>query len=363
MQFHTKSVLVGVFCALMVACLPESEEKLPPPEIIRPVKIITIGDQSDENLRVFPATVEAVNEAELAFRVSGQIIKRPVKAGQEVKKGTLIAQLDPKDFETQVSDKQARYNLAKAQYDRAAKVVEQGHVSKAEFDARKAEMLAVKAALKQAKDNLSYTKIFAPFSGEVSKVLAEIHEFVDKKQTIIVMQSSDTVYIALQVPEQVVASVENKKQARKVKSQVIFDSHPDQTFIAVFHEIDTQADPATRTYKVRLILSKPKKFNVLPGMSAKVIVNLSHISAESKTNLKIPSSCVFQAEDDSLQYVWVYDAETSEISKREVTVGTLTETGIEILDGLHAGEQIVAAGVHQIRENSKVRPLVSERGL
>ena len=363
MQVIIKLKLITAFCILLTACLPEPEQIEPPPNIIRPVKMITVIDKGDQNLRTFPASVEAVNEAELAFRVSGQIIKRPVKAGQEVKKGALIAELDPQDFKTQVLDRQARYNLAKAQYDRAAKVVKEGHVSKSDFDSRKAEMLAARAALKQVKDSLSYTKIYAPFSGEVSKVYVDKFEFVNVKQPIVMMQSSENIYIAFQVPEQVVASVSNREKAQKIKNQVIFDSHPEHTFLARFHEIDTQADPATRTYKVRLILSTPKKFNVLPGMSARVIVNLDLISGQAKNNLKIPSASVFQSEEDGLQYVWVYDEQTSKVNKREVSVGALTEAGLEILAGLQAGEKIVAAGVSQIRENTKVRPLVTERGL
>ncbi len=302
MQLVSKLVLLGLVSLVLTACLPEPEEIAPPPNLIRPIKIITVDDQSSKNLRTFPATVEAVNEAKLAFRVNGQMIKRPVKAGQEIKKGQLIAQLDPKDFQTQVFDRQARYNLAKAQYDRAAKVVKQGHVSKADFDSRKAEMLAAKAGLKQAKDNLSYTKIYAPFTGEVSKVYADNYEQVNIGKSIVMMQSSDNIYIAFQAPEQVVASVEDREQAKKAKNQVIFDARPEQTFLADFHEIDTQADSATRTYKVRLMLKKPKNFNVLPGMSAKVVVDLALISNQTKTTIKIPSACVFKSERDGLQY-------------------------------------------------------------
>ncbi|MCV6638890.1 efflux RND transporter periplasmic adaptor subunit [Candidatus Albibeggiatoa sp. nov. NOAA] len=363
MYFVSKLVLLGLSSLVLTACLPEPEEIAPPPNLIRPVKIITVSDQSNKNLRTFPATVEAVNEAKLTFRVGGQIIKRPVKAGQEVRKGQLIAQLDPKDFQTQVFDRQARFNLAKAQYDRAAKVVKEGHVSRADFDSRKAEMLAAKAALKQAKDNLSYTKIYAPFSGEVSQVYADNHELVSTSQPIVMMQSSDNIYIAFQVPEQIVASVEDREEAKKAKNQVIFDARPDQSFLADFHEIDTQADSATRTYKVRLLLKKPQNFNVLPGMSAKVVVDLALISNKSKTTVKIPPACVFESENDGLKYVWIYDNNTSKVSKRPVSVGALTESGLEILNGVKLGEQIVAAGVNQIHENTKVRPLTSERGL
>jgi len=360
----TQSVtLLSALALCLSACIPNSESATPPSEQTRPVKMITVGKQSDSLLRTFSATVEAVNEAELAFRVSGQIISRPVRAGLQIEKGDLIAQLDPKDFKTQLADRQARFNLAKAQYERASKVLKQGHVSQSEFDARKAEMLAAKAGLKQAKDNLSYTKIYAPFSGEVSKVFVEEHEFVDVKQPIVLMQSSKNVYIALQMPEQIVAMVNDPDEAEKAKTKIIFDSHPEKSFLADFHEIDTQADLATRTYKVRLILPVPESFTVLPGMSAKAIVDLNQLSNEVKTNLTIPAACVFQAEDDAKQYVWVYNAELQQVEKRAVHVGAITDAGIEILAGLNAGEQVVVAGVHQINESMKVRPLTSERGL
>lgn len=356
------TLILLIFTAfILTACLSESESEKPPEKIIRPVKLITITDQSSQHIHTFSATVEAVNEAELAFRVSGQVIKRPVRAGEEVKKGDLIAQLDPKEYETQLADKRARYNLAKAQYKRSAKVVKQGHVSVAEFDVHKAEMLVALAALKQAKDHLSYTTLYAPFSGEVSKVYVDPYEYVNVKQPIVMMQSTKNVYIALQVPEQIVAMVTDTDKAEKVKTQIIFDSHPKQTFIASFHEIDTQADLATRTYKVRLILPKPKNFTVLPGMTAKALVNLNLITSDMSNPLTIPAVCVFKAENKS--FVWVYDSKTQKVQKRSVTVGALTETGIEILKGLQAGEQVVAAGIHQIRAGMQVRPLIDERGL
>lgn len=347
----------------LTACIntTESTDTTKPP--IRPVKMFTIDEQSSHYFRTFPATVEAVNESELAFRVSGEIIERPVRAGLEVNKGDLIAKLDPKDFKTQVKDKQARYNLAVSQYQRAAKVVKEGHVSQAEFDARKAELLAAEAALKQAKDNLSYTEIYAPFSGEISKVFAEAHEFVETKQPIVMMQSVDNVYIVVQVPEQIIAMVEDPKAAEKVKIEVVFDSHPDQVLYASFYEIDTQADLATRTYRVRLLLALPEEIHILPGMSAKASVDLRKLSSKLKNALYIPASCVFQSETDSKQYVWLYDENKQGVKKQAVTVGEITDQGIEILEGLQVGDQVIVAGVHQIHENMKVRPLVQERGL
>ncbi len=359
-------LFIAVFSVLALslsACIPDAESVTPPSELSRPVKMITVGPQNPQHERIFSATVEAVNEVELAFRVSGQLIKRPVRAGLAVNKGDLIAQLDPKDFKNQVADRQARFNLAKAQYQRAAKVIKQGHISQSEFDAKKAEMLAAKTALKQAKDNLSYTIIYAPFSGEVSKVFMSEHEFVDVKQAVVMMQSTDNVYIALQVPERIVAMIEDTDEAEKAKTKIIFDSHPEQSFIADFHEINTQADLATRTYKVRLMLPTPEHFTVLPGMSAKAIVDLSQLSKTIKNVLSIPAACVFQAEEDAKQYVWIYKADLQQVEKRAVTVGEITDAGIEILEGLKTGEQVVVAGVHQINEKTKVRPLMNERGL
>ena len=357
----SKYLLIFLMSVLLTACFSESEP--PPPEIIRPVKMVTISDQSAENLRTFPAVVEAVNESELAFRVSGQIIKRPVRAGQEIQKGDLIAELDPKDYQTEVANRQATYNLAKAQYDRAAKVVEQGHISRSDFDSRKAEMLAARAALKRARDNLSYTKIYAPFSGEVSKLHAEQFEFVNVKQPIVTIQTTDSVYVTIQVPEQVIAMIEDPEEAQKVKTEVIFDARPEERFLANFHEIDTQADPATRTYRVRVILPSPENFSVLAGMSATATVDLNKLAGSKKDYLTVPSSAVFQSENDGQQYVWVFDPQTQQVQQRAVSTGTLTEAGMKVYEGLATGEQVVVAGVYQIRAGMQVRPVVNERGL
>ncbi|MFG1490000.1 biotin/lipoyl-binding protein, partial [Oceanospirillum sp. HFRX-1_2] len=93
-------------------------------EVIRPVKLTTIGHQS-VNIRYFPAEFVASQETDLAFRVSGELNKLPVSEGVMVKKGQVLAALDDQDFVLNVKQRQTAYNLAKLQHQRISEMVKQ----------------------------------------------------------------------------------------------------------------------------------------------------------------------------------------------------------------------------------------------
>lgn len=330
----------------------------------RPVKLFQISDQQQGNIRQFPAIVEPTENARLTFRVSGKLTEFMVRPGQEVKKGQLLARLDATDFKLKVDQAQARYQLAKAQYDRAASLIGQKLVPQASFDEAKAQLQVAEADLKTSETNLTYTELIAPFSGTVSRSLVENHENVAAQQAILELQLRDMVDVVIQVPEDVIAVV--KKDVR-YQPDVVFDSYPSLRFQASIKEWDTRADPATNSFKVVFSMPTPAEFNVLSGMTANVIADLSKFTTQAQQRLLVPSTAVFAAADQpvdaSERFVWVYLADQQQVERRAVTTGRLTAQGIEILSGLVHGEQVVTAGTQQLQQGQKVRPWQRERGL
>lgn len=332
----------------------EASAEKPP----RPVKIAVVADAAAAQLREFPAVVQATEVAQLTFRVGGEIKQLPVRAGAEVKQGSLIAALDPTDYQLAVDQAKAQYDLASSQYRRNEKLVQQGVMSAAQFDQIESQLAVAKSNYETAKANLGYTELRAPFDGVVARLAVEKYENVQPQQPIATLQIADAIDVAIQVPENLFARVAKRLDYEPL---VAFDAAPEQRFLAHLKEWDSQADPATNTYEVVFTLPKPGELNILPGMTATVIVDLNKVLQRVLGGVVVPSTAVFSRADGG-SYVWrVSDDMTVEAVA--VTPGNMTNSGLLISQGLSAGDRVVAAGVQQLQAQQEVREWKRERGL
>jgi len=327
------------------------------------VKIVSVGALSQGTIRQFPAQVEPNKDTHLAFRVSGELTKIAVKAGNRVSKGQLLAKLDDRDFKIQLDDRKARYTLAETQFSRTKQLLNKKLASQAQYDEAQANLLVAKANLNSAKTALDYTSLYAPYDGVIAKVYADNLQNIQAQQVILNMQNVDSVDVYIQLPERL-ATVINKDT--KYSPTVIFDSIPQEKFIVNIKEWDTQADPATGSFKVSFTLKLTEKYNILPGMSGSLFVDLSKVTNQDYSQIVIPTSAVFAAEDqnsdENKRFVWVVDNNMA-VKHRAVQVGHLTDNGIIVTSGLNGDENIVSAGVHYLSEGDVVRAWSRERGL
>ncbi|MBZ9610619.1 efflux RND transporter periplasmic adaptor subunit [Rheinheimera maricola] len=331
---------------------------------IRPVKLHVVGGDAASAVRQFPAVVAPTERASLTFRLSGKLVQLIARPGQTVQKGEMLARLDDTDFNLKLDQAKARFELAQTQFTRAEQLIAQKLVSQAVFDEAKAQLQVAQADLSTAETALSYTRLEAPFSGNISRLLVENHENVAAQQAIMELQVRDQVDVVIQVPEDVISNV---RKDFNYQPEVVFDSHPQYRYRARIREWDTQADPATNSFKVVFTMPTPTEFNVLSGMTANVIAEINKISTAYVDALFIPSSAIFMPSDVELEtqqsFVWVFDATSGKVSKRQVQLNSLTSAGAAVVSGLSVGETIVSAGVQQLTEGQQVRPWVRERGL
>jgi len=334
-------------------------------EVIRPVKLSTIGHQS-VNIRYFPAEFVASQETDLAFRVSGELQKLPVSEGVKVSKGQVLAALDDQDFLLNVKQRQTAYDLARLQHQRSSTMVKQKAATQSQLDEVKTSMEQAETALQQAKNQLAYSVIKAPYEGVIAKVYADNYEFVSATAPIVKLENSETIDISFQVPEDLIARI--RKDNTSYLPQVAVESVPGKFFEARYKEHSTNPDPSTKGYDVILTMPRPDPdlVTLLPGMTAEVKVNVNEMLGNPAYWL-VPVEAVFMDEsepvDSENRSVWVYNSDTHRLSKRAVTIGELQGDTLQVTSGLNEGEQIVAAGVHAIKEGMEVRPWVKERGL
>lgn len=361
------AMVIAIQLVLASAC--SRPEPPPPPEVARPAKIFTVEGPDALMIRSFPGEVRASDVADLAFRVGGEIIEFPANRGFDVKQGDLLAQLDPSDYQAALDQARAEYDLSVAQFKRSSELVERQLISEADNDQRLAVMKVSKANLVRAQHNLEYTHLFAPFDGVVARRLAENHESVAPGQVVLIIQTVKMIDVLVNVPESIIARVERTRADNDPQPvQVRFGSDISRTFEARYKEHETEADPATLTYKVTFSLPVPEDLNVLSGMSATVIADLSRLFRQEVANMTlVPIEAVFSAEEEPLdsefKQVWVVNPETMRASRRNVIVGQLTGNKISISQGLEEGEMIISAGANAVEEGMWVRPMERERGL
>jgi len=326
-----------------------------PPQTIaassRPVKTIIAGGDATSNTRQFPAVVDAIRKADISFRVDGQVNKILVKEGDDVKKGQVLAELDPTDFKIKLKDRQASYDTAKANYDRAVTLVKKGAISKVDHDNIRAQYHTAKANLETAKQDLLYTKLKASFNGVIAKRHVENFEEVIFSQTIYSLEDVSALKIKIDVPENLMILI-NRSQDGKRNLRAVFDNISNQEFPLSFLETATKADPNTKTFKVTLRMNSPEKYNVLPGMTATVYAEMFSEETSSDITFALPVSAVI-SDNEKQATVWVIDEKTMTANPVQVTPGLMVGDTMQVT-GLNPGARIVIAGAPFLRKNMKV---------
>ena len=135
-------------------------------------------------------------------------------------------------------------------------------------------------------------------------------------------------------------------------------SLPGRTFSAVITEIAAAADPVTRTFSARARFDPPEDVVILPGMSATVTVTVSEDVADLPSRVLAPANAVVGGNDGG-SYVWRVSGDPLTVTMAPVTVGQMSGSEIELLDGLETGDRIAVSGVQHLTEGMLVRELTN----
>lgn len=337
-----------------------ADEAAPPAApAVRPVKTLLIDAPDAGGTRTFPGRIAAAQRAELSFRVSGKLREIPVTEGQQVSRGTVVASLDPTDYQIAFNDRKATYDRSKADFERGQKLVEQGTISRRDFDALTANFKSSEAAFQQASQDLGYTELKAPFDGVIARRLVDNFEEVQAKQPVLVINDIATLEVKVDIPESLMQRV--KREGRddpgraRAKIHAVFDAAPGKQYPLEFKEVAATADSQTQTFEVTLSMPAPEGLTVLSGMTTSVVVDAPALRSAQQV-FAIPSGAVIG--DPKLEpSVWIFDPDTSTVKARRVEVRTLAGDAIEVVEGLGAGERVIVAGAAFLAEGMQVRLL------
>ena len=335
-------------------------EEAPKKEIIRPVKAMMVGSIADLAERGYPATTKASQETEVSFRVGGPLIKVNVVEGAVVKKGEIIAEIDPRDYKLEEQSARARYQQTKAEAERYKRLWEKGSVAKNDYDRKQAAYLQAKAAWEDAVNNLKDTKLRAPFTGVYGAKLVDVGQEVKAKEPITTISNLSVIEVATTIPEQLAVQFRNFESF-----EVVFETYPDIVFQATLKEMGKV--PTAEGFPLRLYLNHkndpkdPNQPKITAGMSCRVTIKLKQVDANND-EIVVPLAAVFESGDENHPSVWVLvGKDTLTVKKQAVKLnGFAGKDLVKIESGLEAGQQIVVAGAKRLVEGQKVKILDNE---
>jgi len=315
-----------------------------------PLETATAEYRELPRVYILDGIVEAIHQATVSAQTSGQVEEILFDVDDFVEQGDLIVRLRDREQKARVAKaeadlKEARARLDEAQeaYDRTKQIYGRKLVAKSQMDqanaalkAAKARREAAQASLGQAKEQLAYTQIRAPYAGIVTKRHVELGETANPGQPLMSGISLHELRVNVDVPQSLISGIRESGQA-----QVFLNTQSRETISATKVTIFPIAESGPNTFKVRLELP-PGTPGFFPGMFVK-----ASFSVGTQRQLLVPAaSVVYRSE---VTGVYVVDAQGS-ITLRQIRAGHGTADGMmEVLAGLDEGEQValnpVAAGV------------------
>ena len=313
---------------------------------IRVVKTDTVRTASSLSILQFPARVRAAHDINLAFRVSGVIEDICVEEGEAVRKGQLLAFLDPTDYEVQLQATEAEYRQIKSEAERVMALYRENGTTPVANDKAKYGLRQIEAKYKNHQDQLTYTRLYAPFDGYVQKCLLDAHETVAAGMPVIAVISKEAPEIELHLP----ASEYIRKSEFETYS-CTFDFYPGNVYPLTPIGITEKAN-SNQLYTMRLRMSPTTNPLPSPGMNTTVSITC-HTGEQAVW--AVPGSSVM--EQEGKEYLFIY--KDGKASRTEVKSLRLKSDGTLLVNckALKPGDRVISSGIHYLKDGEKVEIL------
>ena len=328
--------------------------------VVRPVRVLTIGLENASSTQDFPGSVTAAQQSDMAFEVPGRIVDMLVSEGDAVAEGTVLARLDPRDYQAGKDRAEAQRNAANADFNRYTEAAVSNAVTPQSVDVARRNLEIAEADLQTAQKALDETELIAPFAGRIARKLVDDFANVQAKQPILNLQNEFSLEMQVNVAErdwaQIRPGLSREEMNAIARPLVEIAALANRQFPASIKSYTTTADPTTRTFSATFAFEAPVDFTIRPGMTGKVIVTAIEEFVADQVPL-IPAGAVI-ADADNNAYVWIIDAQTSQVGRHVVRVGELVGDRIRVVEGLVAGDRIAISGVHSLTQGMTVRDLI-----
>jgi RND family efflux transporter MFP subunit len=361
-----QTIKLTAWLIFLLVALVACKEKPEVIKTVRAIKAVTVSNQAAFKKFKIPGKVAAVDSSDLSFQVGGQVVSVEVDIGDRVKKGQLLASLDPETYQLELKSvkaelSKARDNVAKtkAEYERHKRIYEQGagvkrfvEVSEYNYKAARSAVDLQVARLDLANRNLRKTKLLSPYDGTIALRSVQPHEEVQVGRKVFEINATGKMEIELSVPETAIGGIHVDDEA-----MITFPTLPGETIKGRISYIGSAALKAsTFPVKIELIDSYKK---VKPGMTAEAIFTIKN--ENQKPGYTIPIQAILPSLKPGQGYVFVYNPRTSVVNKISVNFTGMEQKNAIVSEGIKAGDIIAVAGVSFLADGLQVK-LLKESG-
>ncbi|MDF2154845.1 efflux RND transporter periplasmic adaptor subunit [Vibrio sp. CAU 1672] len=337
----------AITLSLLTGCQQEQQSQTEPHLY---VSTFSVDVPVKSQYRTFIGQVVPAEQTPIAFRRAGEIQHVLVKAGDEIKQGQMIAKLDDSKEKQALNDAEAQYTLAIRQLKRGEELHTREMISKAELDELTANRQLAEANFYNAKNQVSYTRLYAPFSGTVSDVFKERFERIAVGEPVLNLYENDKVYVRIQLSDNVLAMVNPNSQSMSYQPKARF-SGVERVFALNYLEHTSEPDARSQTYEMYLTMPQPEE-KILPGTSVSVTVDMLEAGIAAIDGYQVPMTALQAGDLAGEFFVWKVNDER--VSKVAVAIDQVNGTGAIINSGIAEGDVLVNSNLRKLREGKKV---------
>ncbi len=354
---------------IFAGCGGEEKKADPAAQGPVPMKVVEATAKDMPSWGEFVGQISAVDTIDVRARVAGFLLQKKFDEGRHVKKGDLLFVIDPRSFKEDLVQAQSNleYNqalLIKAQKDfkRFEKLLDEGVVSRDEFESYqtdfntyRAKVRESKAQVENARIQLSYTNIYSPIDGVIGRVQMDTGNLVGQGENTLLATVStvDPVYVSFSISEtDYVRATRNPemKETREKEIKMILADGSEYPFTGSFSMVDRAIDPQTGTLGIRV--SFPNEAGALrPGQYAKVRVLIEQI----EDAVVVPVRGVIDTQGMKSLFVVGDDGK---VISQPVKIGFEVDGMVIVSEGLEAGAKVIVDGIRRVRPGMLIKPIV-----
>lgn len=302
------------------------------------VKVHVTGQASHEAFEEAVGTVRARLRAIVEAKVSARLEQMPVVAGQAVKAGDLLAQLDAREIQARLDQALALREQANADLQRFSALLAQEAVTRSEYDAVQTRQRVAQGSVVEAETMLAYTRVLAPFDGVVTRKYADVGDLAAPGRPLMELEDPTGLRLEANIPEALIGHI------RQGSSLKVSFASLDDDLEGVVSEIAPTSDPNTRTFLAKIDL--PEVPGIRAGLFGRAAIPVGEFSA-----LRIPAAAVLHR--GQLEIVYVIEDHHARL--RLVKTGKPVGQEIEILSGISTNESVVVEGLTGLLDGQPVK--------
>lgn len=326
--------------------------------MMQPKEVVVNEPQTEEvNISVeSTGRVEAKYSVDVIARVSGFLLKKYFKEGDFVKKGQLLFQIDPKEYQLEVNNSQAAVNQygallknAQQELNRANALIKEDLISHSDVDqslatrnSNRALLDSARQKLELARVNLSYTRIHSPIDGRIGKVKITEGNYVDATSgSLVNISSMNPVYVTFSLRSQdFVRLLKASDKFKDVQVKAQFDNGVIYDKIGKIDFVDNQIDQNSGSVQMRAVFDNSKGW-LVPGDYMKVTL----IAPKKVEYMTVPQAC---AKGDAMSGYYVWTVEDGKAVRKDIKVSDDINNNWVVDSGLDKSDQVIVSGIQNI---------------